>query len=55
MDLEAASKPDKFFNCTKILTYSESTKRELAFMEDLIPLLQKQAEGDEISGLKAYQ
>jgi type I restriction enzyme R subunit len=37
------------------LGWKERTKRELALMEDLIPLLQKQAEGREISGLKAYQ
>ena len=33
----------------------ERTKRELALMEDLSPLLKKQAEGREISGLKAYE
>ena len=37
------------------LGWKERTKRELALMEDLVPLLQKQAEGREISGLKAYQ
>ncbi len=37
------------------LGWKERTKRELALMEDLIPLLKKQAEGREISGLKAYE
>ena len=36
------------------LGWKERTKRELALVEDLIPLLKKQAEGREISGLKAY-
>ncbi len=36
------------------LGWKERTKRELALMKDLIPLLKKQAEGREISGLKAY-
>lgn len=37
------------------LGWKERTKRELALMEELIPLLKKQAEGSEISGLKAYE
>ncbi|TAF95878.1 MAG: type I restriction endonuclease subunit R [Cytophagia bacterium] len=37
------------------LGWKERTKRELALMEELIPLLKKQAEGREISGLKAYE
>jgi type I restriction enzyme R subunit len=37
------------------LGWKERTKRELALMKDLIPLLTKQAEGREISGLKAYE
>jgi type I restriction enzyme R subunit len=37
------------------LGWKERTKRELALMEDLTPLLKKQAEGQEISGLKAYE
>jgi type I restriction enzyme, R subunit len=37
------------------LGWKERTKRELALMEDLAPLLKKQAEGREISGLKAYE
>ena len=37
------------------LGWKERTKRELALMEDLIPLLKKQSEGREISGLKAYE
>lgn len=36
------------------LGWKERTKRELALMEDLTPLLKKQAEGREISGLNAY-
>ena len=35
--------------------WKERTKRELVLMEDLLPLLKKQAEGREISGLKAYE
>ncbi|KUK57910.1 MAG: type I site-specific deoxyribonuclease, HsdR family protein, partial [Bacteroidetes bacterium 38_7] len=35
--------------------WKERTKRELALMKDLIPILKKQAEGREISGLKAYE
>ena len=37
------------------LGWKERTKRELALMEDLTPLLKKQAEGREISGLAAYE
>lgn len=37
------------------LGWKERTKRELALMEDLSPLLKKLAEGREISGLKAYE
>lgn len=37
------------------LGWKERTKRELALMEVLTPLLKKQAEGREISGLKAYE
>jgi type I restriction enzyme R subunit len=37
------------------LGWKERTQRELALMEDLSPLLKKQAEGREISGLKAYE
>jgi len=36
------------------LGWKERTKRELALMEELIPLLKKRAEGREISGLRAY-
>lgn len=37
------------------LGWKERTKRELALMEELIPVLRKKAEGREISGLKAYE
>ncbi len=37
------------------LGWKERTKREVSLMKDLIPLLRKQAEGREISGLKAYE
>lgn len=37
------------------LGWKERTKRELALMDELMPLLKKQAEGREISGLKAYE
>jgi type I restriction enzyme R subunit len=37
------------------LGWKERTRRELALMKDLAPLLKKQAEGREISGLKAYE
>ena len=36
------------------LGWKERTKRELALMEELVPVLRKKAEGREISGLKAY-
>jgi len=37
------------------LSWRERTKKELALMEDLIPLLKKMAGGREIVGLKAYE
>lgn len=37
------------------LGWKERTKRELALMEELTPLLKKQAEGRKISGLKVYE
>ncbi len=37
------------------LGWKARTKKELALMEDLIPLLHKLAQGREISGLKAYE
>ncbi|KFD40036.1 DEAD/DEAH box helicase [Schleiferia thermophila str. Yellowstone] len=37
------------------LSWKERSKRELALMEDLVPILRKKAEGREISGLKAYE
>lgn len=37
------------------LGWKERTKRELALMDELTPLLKKQAEGREISGLKVYE
>lgn len=37
------------------LGWKERTKREQVLMEALMPLLKKQAEGREISGLKAYE
>ncbi|MEO0491664.1 MAG: type I restriction endonuclease subunit R, partial [Cyanobacteria bacterium J06659_2] len=37
------------------LGWKARTKKELALMEDLIPLLHKLAEGREISGLAAYE
>lgn len=37
------------------LGWKERTKRELALMEALTPILKKKAEGREISGLKAYE
>jgi type I restriction enzyme R subunit len=37
------------------LSWKERRVRELALMEDLVPLLKKQAQGREISGLKAYE
>ena len=36
------------------LGWKERTKRELALMEELVPVLRKKAQGREISGLKAY-
>jgi type I restriction enzyme R subunit len=37
------------------LGWKARTKKELALMEDLIPLLHKLAQGREITGLKAYE
>lgn len=37
------------------LSWREKTKKELALMEDLIPLLKKMANGREIIGLNAYE
>lgn len=37
------------------LGWKDRTKKELALMEDLIPLLKKQAQDREISGLSAYE
>ncbi|WGE91006.1 type I restriction endonuclease subunit R [Actinobacillus genomosp. 1] len=37
------------------LKWRERTQKELALMEDLVPLLKKMAEGREISGLNAYE
>ncbi|NLX18750.1 MAG: type I restriction endonuclease subunit R [Desulfobulbus sp.] len=37
------------------LGWRERTRRELALMDDLVPLLKKQAGGRRISGLKAYE
>lgn len=37
------------------LGWKEHTKRELALMNELTPILKKKAEGREISGLKAYE
>ncbi|MEQ9479914.1 MAG: type I restriction endonuclease subunit R [Algiphilus sp.] len=37
------------------LRWRERTKRELALMEDLVPLLKKRASGRAISGLSAYE
>jgi type I restriction enzyme R subunit len=37
------------------LGWKARTKKELALMEDLIPLLHQLAQGREISGLKAYE
>ncbi|HON18333.1 MAG TPA: type I restriction endonuclease subunit R [Salinivirgaceae bacterium] len=37
------------------LSWKERTRRELALMKELIPVLRKKAEGREISGLKAYE
>jgi len=37
------------------LGWKDRTKKELALMEDLVPLLQKLAQGREIAGLAAYE
>jgi len=37
------------------LSWKERRVKELALMADLVPLLKKQAQGKEISGLKAYE
>lgn len=37
------------------LGWKDRTKKELALMEDLVPLLKKSAQGYEISGLAAYE
>ncbi|MBM9548054.1 type I restriction endonuclease subunit R [Leptospira sp. 201903074] len=37
------------------LSWKERTKKELALMEDLVPLLRKLAQGREISGLAVYE
>ena len=37
------------------LGWKDRTKKELALMEDLVPLLKKQARGREIAGLKPYE
>ncbi len=37
------------------LGWKERSKREIAFMEDFIPFIKKQANGQEISGLSAYE
>jgi type I restriction enzyme R subunit len=37
------------------LGWKDRTKKELALMEDLVPLLKKLAQGREISGLAAYE
>lgn len=37
------------------LGWKDRTKKELALMEDLVPLLKKQAQGRDISGLNAYE
>jgi type I restriction enzyme R subunit len=37
------------------LSWKERKMKELALMEDLVPLLKKQVQGREISGLKAYE
>lgn len=37
------------------LSWKERRIKELALMEDLVPLLKKQAQGREISGLRAYE
>lgn len=37
------------------LSWREKTTKELALMEDMVPLLKKMANGQEIIGLKAYE
>jgi len=37
------------------LGWKERTRKELALMDDLMPLLKKLAQGREISGLRAYE
>ena len=37
------------------LSWKERTTKELALMDDLMPLLKKLAQGREISGLEAYE
>lgn len=37
------------------LGWKARTQKELALMDDLIPILKKLAEGHEISGLSAYE
>lgn len=37
------------------LSWKERRTKELSLMEDLVPLLKKQAQGREISGLAAYE
>ncbi len=37
------------------LGWKDRTRKELALMDDLVPLLKKLAQGHEISGLKAYE
>ena len=37
------------------LGWRERRARELALMDDLLPLLKKRAEGRDISGLNAYE
>lgn len=37
------------------LSWKERRTKELSLMEDLVPLLKKQAQGLEISGLAAYE
>jgi type I restriction enzyme R subunit len=37
------------------LGWKARTQKELALMKDMIPLLKKQAQGREVSGLAAYE
>ena len=37
------------------LGWRERRERELALMDDLVPLLKKRAQGRDISGLNAYE